>query len=85
VVDAISVPSRSDVQVGQLVWGVEKRNYASGVLTKGKVKRILTKKSYHSRGIKVMLEGGVVVRVQRLSPPVVESSPPDLDAEGELR
>ncbi|GMR19244.1 MAG: hypothetical protein BMS9Abin34_376 [Patescibacteria group bacterium] len=88
------VPPRSEIRVGRRVWAVEKRNYASGELTEGVVKRILTSKAYHSRGIKVMLKDGTVARVQRLTPPEAGSAesvpsekitPVDLDAEGELR
>jgi len=77
-------PSRSEIKVGQRVWAVEKRNYASGELTEGVVRRILTKKANHPRGIKVMFEDGTVARVQRLAPPE-KKTPVDLDAEDELR
>lgn len=63
------VPRRSDIKLGQTVWGLEKRNYKSGELTSGIVDRILTNKENHPRGIKVMLTDGTVVRVQRLTPP----------------
>lgn len=78
------VPSRSEIKVGQRVWAVEKRNYASGELTEGVVRRILTRKTRHPRGIKVMFEDGTVARVQRLGPPE-KKAPVDIDAEGELR
>ena len=64
-----AVPARKEIQIGQRVWAVEKRNYASGRLTEGVVQRILTSKTYHPRGIKVMFEDGTVARVQRLTPP----------------
>jgi len=35
-------------------------------LTEGTVTRLLTNSSVHPRGIKVMLEGGVVGRVQKI-------------------
>lgn len=95
------VPSRAEIKVGQQVWAVEKRNYASGELTEGVVKRILTSKPDHPRGIKVMFEDGTIARVQRLTPPspslpadeagLRRAGPPekkipvDFDAEGELR
>ncbi|MCA9392458.1 YwbE family protein [candidate division WWE3 bacterium] len=63
------VPRRSDIKIGQTVWGVEKRSYKTGELTKGEVDRILTNKEIHPRGIKVMLTDGTVVRVQRLTQP----------------
>ncbi len=43
---------------------VEKHNQHSGQLTEGIVARILTRSSSHPHGIKVMLEGGKVGRVQ---------------------
>lgn len=64
-----TVPPRAKIKIGQRVWAVEKRNYATGELTGGVVKRILTSKPYHPRGIKVMFEDGTVARVQRLTPP----------------
>jgi len=93
------VPSRAEIKVGQRVWALEKRNYASGELTEGVVKRILTSKPDHPRGIKVMFEDGTVGRVQRLILPSTarlrsglrRASPPrkkipvDFDMEGELR
>jgi len=88
------VPSRAEIKVGQRVWALEKRNYASGELTEGVVKRILTSKPDHPRGIKVMFEDGTVGRVQRLTPPKARLTsgglpekkiPVDFDMEGELR
>lgn len=79
-----TLPSRREIKSGQRVWALEKRNYATGELTEGVVKRILTKKPHHPRGIKVMFEDGTVARVQRLTPPKKETLA-DLDAEEELR
>jgi len=45
---------------------VEKQNQASGKLTEGVVARLLTKRSSHPHGIKVMLEDGRVGRVQSI-------------------
>jgi uncharacterized repeat protein (TIGR03833 family) len=45
---------------------VEKHNQLSGQLTEGVVARILTKSPFHPHGIKVILEGGKVGRVQGL-------------------
>lgn len=78
------VPSRKEIKVGQRVWALEKRNYASGELTEGVVRRILTSKEHHPRGIKVMFEDGTVARVQQLHPPE-KKIPADLDLEDELR
>lgn len=57
---------RSDVKVGSLVKVVQKHHQRSGQLTEGVVKKILTKSSNHPHGIKVMLEDGVVGRVQEI-------------------
>lgn len=81
---AASVPPRSAIHPGLVVWGLEKRNYASGELTSGRVQRILTSKPFHPRGIKVMLEDGTVVRVQRLTPPdAVQSVQPTVQPEND--
>lgn len=45
---------------------VEKQNQRTGKLTEGIVARILTGSSRHPHGIKVMLEGGKVGRVQAI-------------------
>lgn len=63
------VPSRKEIQVGQRVWAIEKRNYGTGDLTEGVVQRILTRVPFHPRGIKVMFKDGTIARVQRLTPP----------------
>lgn len=81
----LNVPSRAEIKIGQRVWAVEKKNYQTGSLTEGVVKRILTKKPYHPRGIKVMFEDGTVGRVQRLNPLKREVPVVDIDKEGELR
>ncbi|NTV30979.1 YwbE family protein [candidate division WWE3 bacterium] len=89
---AASVPPRSAIAIGTTVWGLEKRNYASGVLTSGTVQRILTSKPFHPRGIKVMLQDGTVVRVQTLEAPTVTTkeqtettSPTSFDEDFDLR
>lgn len=45
---------------------VLKKDQPTGKLTRGLVKDILTKSSFHSRGIKVRLEDGQVGRVQKI-------------------
>ncbi len=45
---------------------VLKKDQSTGKLTRGLVKDILTKSSFHSRGIKVRLEDGQVGRVQKI-------------------
>ena len=42
----------------------------TGELTSGVVGRILTSKTFHPRGIKVMLTDGTVIRVQHVTPPL---------------
>lgn len=56
---------RSEIQIGMLVDLVLKKDQPTGKLTRGHVKRILTKSRTHPHGIKVMLEeGDQVGRVQ---------------------
>ena len=45
---------------------VQKQDQRTGVLTDGKVKRILTSSNVHPYGIKVELDGGKIGRVQNL-------------------
>lgn len=49
---------RANIKVGDLVDIVLKKDQATGSLTRGHVKRILTKSLTHPHGIKVMLEEG---------------------------
>lgn len=57
---------RSNIEVGIEVEVVQKHHQRSGELTKGVVKRILTKSPNHHHGIKVMLENGIVGRVKKI-------------------
>lgn len=58
---------RENIKTGMEVDIVLKKDQKTGTLTKGHVKRILTKSPTHSRGIKVMLEeSNMVGRVQRI-------------------
>lgn len=57
---------RKNLKPGMKVKVVQKKDYASGVLTEGVIERILTSKSVHQRGIKVMLKSGIVGRVQEI-------------------
>jgi uncharacterized repeat protein (TIGR03833 family) len=50
--------TRADIRIGALVDIVLKKDQGTGALTRGRVKRILTKSSTHPHGIKVMLEEG---------------------------
>jgi uncharacterized repeat protein (TIGR03833 family) len=62
----MSLPKLSEIHPGMRVQIVEKQNQRSGTLTEGVVARILTKSPSHPHGIKVMLEGGKVGRVQSI-------------------
>ena len=57
---------RNTIKIGQRVRVVQKQDQRSGNLTEGVVSRILTNSSNHPWGIKVMLEGGIVGRVQEI-------------------
>jgi len=56
----------SNLEPGHKVLVVKKENQKNGVLTKGHISKILTKKKYHSRGLKVQLHDGTVGRVQKI-------------------
>lgn len=55
---------RKDIKIGDRVMVIQKQDQRTGKLTEGVVQRILTNSPNHPRGIKVMLEGGTVGRVQ---------------------
>lgn len=57
---------RNDVEVGTLVDIALKKDQLSGILTRGWVQRILTKRASHPHGIKVMLDDGQIGRVQAI-------------------
>lgn len=57
---------RSNIKIGAKVMVVQKQDQRTGKLTEGNVQRILTNSQNHPRGIKVMLEGGIVGRVQQI-------------------
>jgi uncharacterized repeat protein (TIGR03833 family) len=57
---------RADIHIGATVMVVQKQDQRTGKLTEGVVKRILTNSAVHHRGIKVMLESGIVGRVQEI-------------------
>ena len=50
--------NRENIQIDALVDIVLKKDQPTGLLTRGHVKRILTKSANHPHGIKVMLEEG---------------------------
>jgi uncharacterized repeat protein (TIGR03833 family) len=57
---------RSNVKIGTTVMVVQKQDQRTGKLTEGVVQRLLTNSQQHPRGIKVMLESGIVGRVQEI-------------------
>lgn len=57
---------RKDIKEGMYVAIVLKKDQRTGDLTEGEVKRILTKSSFHTHGIKVMLDDGRVGRVKEI-------------------
>jgi uncharacterized repeat protein (TIGR03833 family) len=57
---------RAYIHIGATVMVVQKQDQRTGKLTEGVVKRILTNSAVHHRGIKVMLESGIVGRVQEI-------------------
>lgn len=58
--------TRSSIKPGMTVLIVLKQDQATGKLTKGVVKDVLTKSPNHPHGIKVRLEDGRVGRVKEI-------------------
>lgn len=58
--------NRSNVKIGMRVKVVLKADQRTGKLTEGVVKKLLTNSATHPHGIKVMLEEGMVGRVQEI-------------------
>nr|WP_304215212.1 YwbE family protein [Fredinandcohnia onubensis] len=58
--------NRADIVPGIVVQIVLKKDQRTGILTKGIVKDILTKSSFHPHGIKVRLEDGQIGRVKEI-------------------
>ena len=54
-------------KTGDKVKIAQKKDYASGELTEGVIKDVLTKKQIHHRGHKVRLTNGIIGRVQEFS------------------
>ncbi len=61
-----ATPKRSEIQIGTHVAVIEKQNQPTGTLTEGMVVKLLTKSPTHPYGIKVVLSGGKVGRVQKI-------------------
>ena len=57
---------RENIKIGGNVGIILKKDQKSGIITKGIIKRILTKSLNHHRGIKVMLENNQVGRVKEI-------------------
>jgi len=57
---------RKNVIIGARVLVVQKQDQRTGIKTEGIVKKLLTNSSSHPHGIKVMLEDGIVGRVQEI-------------------
>ncbi len=57
---------RENIRPGMVVSIILKKDQASGSLTSGIVKDILTSSAVHPHGIKVRLEGGQIGRVKRI-------------------
>jgi uncharacterized repeat protein (TIGR03833 family) len=57
---------RKDIKPGTVVKIIEKANQKTGKLTEGIVKKILTSSATHPYGIKVILESGIVGRVNEI-------------------
>jgi len=60
---------------GEKVKIVQKKDYASGELTEGIVKDVLTRQEIHPRGHKVRLTNGIIGRVQKFSDQKEEEKP----------
>jgi uncharacterized repeat protein (TIGR03833 family) len=58
--------NRKDIRAGLEVDVILKKDQATGKTTRGIVKDILTKSSFHPRGIKVRLQDGQVGRVKEI-------------------
>lgn len=57
---------RNNIKIGAIVKVVQKQDQRTGKLTQGVVERLLTNSPSHPHGIKVMLVGGIVGRVQEV-------------------
>jgi len=58
--------NRKEIKIGSEVYIVLKKDQRTGKKTKGIVKDLLTRSSFHPHGIKVRLEDGSVGRVQEI-------------------
>jgi uncharacterized repeat protein (TIGR03833 family) len=58
--------NRKDIKIGSEVYIVLKKDQRTGKRTKGIVKDLLTRSSFHPHGIKVRLKDGQIGRVQEI-------------------
>ena len=58
--------NRKHIHIGLEVEIVQKQNQRTGRLTRGIVRRILTKSANHPHGIKVQLDSGEIGRVKTI-------------------
>lgn len=58
--------NRDNIKIASKVLVVQKQDQRTGKLTEGVVSRILTNSKTHPHGVKVMLESGIVGRVQEI-------------------
>ncbi len=66
--EKLSGTIRKNINIGDLVEIVQKRDQQSGELTEGFVRRLLTSATKHPHGIKVELATGEVGRVKWVLP-----------------
>jgi uncharacterized repeat protein (TIGR03833 family) len=62
----MTITNRSALKMGMYVAIVLKKDQATGELTEGEIKQILTNSSHHPHGIKVKLSDGSVGRVKEI-------------------
>lgn len=62
----MSGKNRNELHHGLTVDILLKKDQKTGILTRGKIERILTNSPYHPHGIKVKLEDGRIGRVKTI-------------------
>jgi uncharacterized repeat protein (TIGR03833 family) len=62
----MTITNRSALKMGMYVAIVLKKDQATGELTEGEIKQILTNSPHHPHGIKVKLSDGSVGRVKEI-------------------
>lgn len=58
--------NKNKMKIGTTVSVVKKEDQGTEKRVKGKIKRFLTKKKHHPRGLKVELKDGTIGRVQKI-------------------